>query len=1132
MPPSQAIPLTTANFTNDSISTTLGKRPREVETSSSSVIGPDDSRYDPAQRQQASRVITECEYGSNCLREQNSAASSTARSAGTESQLACTTFDTNDTINIDQAIPNMNTSIAWNNVPSSQSSAASTPRSEIADPHTERHPVESHSKLEVMDSGPEDQNLSSYHHSQTTDLLFPADPREGDPDVDTVPPPNFTLWEVPSQCLTNPIHLDGDSEDDAPIYLLTASQYALLTSSYLSTPLPSNILFPWLHGVDGKNYQQNLFFGVRRCDVPKHRGLTIVYAGPENASATCNPAPTLDSPLSMSGSQIAPGKASTRKAQYGRLVGSVPLQQVLTSDLVNLLSDTLHSIALDGPVFTDTLTHEQGINLRNFRVQVGRYATISDIVVYGADELQDRASTADNTERRNEENDVELLKDYPHLSPVTLNIAKDVRKAQRKLYEKRDRDGSFGEGLFRGSGLRYRTFILTDPISKLQKEHPETVAITTDNVPINYVNFWEQEREEMRILTQAGQVTEGFWLGNTQDVPTPNDVMLGTAQSSPTEEVHLSQESDKMEILDNPQQFSICLEAHDLADMPTSSTLTLARETLNELPEGAIQQELIHLDVFASGSQILHPLQLEQFFTSLHIIFEFLADQITRMRRILLHCADGYTETSLFALCWVMWRERIRLPEAYLWIQQRRSFFVYGGDVEILRKVESWIFENYTVQSEKDEAISATVTRSNSKPLDEHQVQGLDVAQNEEPTSARLREKTTDSGVVVDVDPYTSVKRGNSMHLTVDDMSDDDGDSAMADPSSNPADGAQYFPTAESKISKDDDDEEDDSMGDLAPLQEGAPPDKRRLFDDAYISLVPQELAANPSAAVVTIQDPEASGAISAVVTGSVHKPSIETDNRTSYGSPASNHSSDNEGDGEDDTDDAMMEELNEFISAADIPVVPATEHLPTATQMRTPPPPLSAFEAESREMYPWFYSPRFEGSFPSRILPFLYLGNLNHATNPGMLRELGITHVLSVGENANVEKEQDFQLLFLDNLYDDGIDSLWNFIDQCINFVESARQSGGKCLIHCRVGVSRSATITIAYVMHHLRLPLVHAYLFVRARRLNVIIQPNLKFMYELLQYEQRLGGGRARVYWGTLSNQIHNLNMWYREG
>lgn len=48
---------------------------------------------------------------------------------------------------------------------------------------------------------------------------------------------------------------------------------------------------------------------------------------------------------------------------------------------------------------------------------------------------------------------------------------------------------------------------------------------------------------------------------------------------------------------------------------------------------------------------------------------------------------------------------------------------------------------------------------------------------------------------------------------------------------------------------------------------------------------------------------------------------------------------------------------------------------------------------------------------------------------------------------------------------------------------------------MHCRVGVSRSATICIAEVMNELGLSFPRAYCFVRARRLNVIIQPHLRF-------------------------------------
>jgi dual specificity MAP kinase phosphatase len=75
-------------------------------------------------------------------------------------------------------------------------------------------------------------------------------------------------------------------------------------------------------------------------------------------------------------------------------------------------------------------------------------------------------------------------------------------------------------------------------------------------------------------------------------------------------------------------------------------------------------------------------------------------------------------------------------------------------------------------------------------------------------------------------------------------------------------------------------------------------------------------------------------------------------------------------------------------------------------------------------------------------------------------------------------------------------------------------------------------------------------AYLYVRARRLNVIIQPNLRFMYELMKWEEleharkleRMsldpfidgGGVEKREYkremeWAWLCKEIADLNKTY---
>ncbi|KAF2873461.1 dual specificity protein phosphatase-like protein PPS1 [Massariosphaeria phaeospora] len=183
----------------------------------------------------------------------------------------------------------------------------------------------------------------------------------------------------------------------------------------------------------------------------------------------------------------------------------------------------------------------------------------------------------------------------------------------------------------------------------------------------------------------------------------------------------------------------------------------------------------------------------------------------------------------------------------------------------------------------------------------------------------------------------------------------------------------------------------------------------------------------------------------------------------------------------------------------------------------------------------------RIDGSLPSRILPYMYLGNLVHANNPELLRELGITRILSVGESLCWTEDVKIRmkwptenLMMVDRVQDNGVDPLSDEFGRCLTFIEAGKRDGGATLVHCRVGVSRSATICIAEVMNELGLSFPRAYCFVRARRLNVIIQPHLRFTYELLKWEefqrQRRGEPlRRELEWATIAREIALMNKPY---
>ncbi|KAI9831712.1 MAG: tyrosine/serine/threonine protein phosphatase pps1 [Phylliscum demangeonii] len=183
----------------------------------------------------------------------------------------------------------------------------------------------------------------------------------------------------------------------------------------------------------------------------------------------------------------------------------------------------------------------------------------------------------------------------------------------------------------------------------------------------------------------------------------------------------------------------------------------------------------------------------------------------------------------------------------------------------------------------------------------------------------------------------------------------------------------------------------------------------------------------------------------------------------------------------------------------------------------------------------------RMDGSLPSRILPDLYLGNLGHAKNHALLQALGIDRVLSVGELlpwpiAVRDRWGPEKLLWVEGVQDNGVDGLTDEFTRCLDFIETGRRQGSVTLVHCRVGVSRSATICIAEVMKTVGLSFPRAYCFVRARRLNVIIQPHLRFAYELLKWEESRQTQQGHpiqreLDWACIARQIALLNEPYAQ-
>lgn len=145
------------------------------------------------------------------------------------------------------------------------------------------------------------------------------------------------------------------------------------------------------------------------------------------------------------------------------------------------------------------------------------------------------------------------------------------------------------------------------------------------------------------------------------------------------------------------------------------------------------------------------------------------------------------------------------------------------------------------------------------------------------------------------------------------------------------------------------------------------------------------------------------------------------------------------------------------------------------------------------------------DSDHPDLIIEGLYLGNVDSALNENLLKELEVTHVLSICKELTKEMVKEISERF-NHLWiqADDADSEDLLYEQCYNFIHQARENNGKVLIHCWMGISRSSSITIMYMMKHKRMKFLDAYQLVKRQRPQ--ISPNYGFIQSLKQFEKTL--------------------------
>lgn len=152
-----------------------------------------------------------------------------------------------------------------------------------------------------------------------------------------------------------------------------------------------------------------------------------------------------------------------------------------------------------------------------------------------------------------------------------------------------------------------------------------------------------------------------------------------------------------------------------------------------------------------------------------------------------------------------------------------------------------------------------------------------------------------------------------------------------------------------------------------------------------------------------------------------------------------------------------------------------------------------------------------------NEVYPGIYIGDKHTALCTHTLKDIGITHVLNAAQGnehckgfVNTNPTY-YKSVGIDYKGFPAIDmlsfDLSQYFTEAANFIESALLSNGKVLVHCYQGISRSATLVLAFLMLKCEMTAQEAIKTVRSKR---EIIPNNSFLRQLCDLNQRLADQR----------------------
>ena len=147
-----------------------------------------------------------------------------------------------------------------------------------------------------------------------------------------------------------------------------------------------------------------------------------------------------------------------------------------------------------------------------------------------------------------------------------------------------------------------------------------------------------------------------------------------------------------------------------------------------------------------------------------------------------------------------------------------------------------------------------------------------------------------------------------------------------------------------------------------------------------------------------------------------------------------------------------------------------------------------------------------------NEILPNLFLGNKGAAEDTTYLKSKGITHLLNMGSASKRspkflvvpdKNELAKEVIEVKNSPDWGEMKVIDVFPECGEWIQRALNGGGRVMVVCWQGASRSAAVILAYLVSFKEIPLKEATRLVKIKR---DIRPHNTFLQQLIDYEDKI--------------------------